>query len=195
MTMLFRLNEHPFAVMNSKRCNSPRERKHSLGPVHSGAIPGKNLNIKLSWTRNLLRITEMATKITLNFTRKLSRSTMGILNRNQPIFLLISMIAKFYAKFVNERFITLLKLCSCHCLPVRLNDNAFSLVWIESVMRLLGCWPLGLWSLHSNVNTTGLCSLMLNTNVPLRTNLELRVFNIIYWKKSWRKAREAKFGA
>ena len=59
-------------------------------------------------------------------------------------------------------------------------------------MRLLWClpldlWtsgPLGLWSLHSNVNTTGLCSLMLNTNVPLRTNLELRVFNIIYWKKN-----------
>ena len=36
-------------------------------------------------------------------------------------------IVKMYAKFVDEHSITLLKLCSCYCMPVGSNDNAFSL--------------------------------------------------------------------
>ena len=43
------------------------------------------------------------------------------------------MIVKCNAKFVNERSIALLELRSCYCMPVRSNDNAFSLEWIMNI--------------------------------------------------------------
>lgn len=43
------------------------------------------------------------------------------------------MIVKFYAKFVNECSIALLELRSCYCMPVRSNDNAFSLELIMNI--------------------------------------------------------------
>lgn len=48
------------------------------------------------------------------------------------------MIVTFYAKFVNERSIVLLRLCSFYCMPVRSNDNSFSLEWISFCCL---CWP------------------------------------------------------
>ena len=47
-------------------------------------------------------------------------------------------IVTFYAKFVNERSIVLLRLCSFYCMPVRSNDNSFSLEWISFCCL---CWP------------------------------------------------------
>ena len=41
------------------------------------------------------------------------------------------MIVKFYAEYVNERSIALLKLRWCYYMPVRSNDNAFSLEGIS----------------------------------------------------------------